>query len=83
MAPRSSRERQDCFEVRARKADEQAALASTPRLAERWRHIAETYRWIAYHQKVFGRWRPPVSEEKTRACRATRSRPAAPAGANC
>ncbi len=49
MAPRSSEQPGDYFEAKARLADEQAATASNSRLAERWRHIAETYRWIAYH----------------------------------
>ncbi len=51
---------QDYFDAKARLADEQAATASNSRLAERWRHIAETYRGIAYRRRAFGTWPPPV-----------------------
>ncbi len=59
MAPRSSEPRQHFFEAKASFAAERAVTAPTPQLAERWRHIAETYRWIAYHRRAFGKWQPP------------------------
>jgi hypothetical protein len=37
-------------------ADQEAAAAAG--LTASWQRIAATYRWLAYHQAVFGKWQP-------------------------
>ncbi len=63
MTPRSSGKPRDDFEAKATFADDQADLAPTRQVAERWRHIAKTYRWIGYYRLAFGKWQPPAADE--------------------
>jgi hypothetical protein len=46
------------LDTKAAKADQEAAAASTPQLVQSWRLVAETYRWLAYRRRAFGKWQP-------------------------
>ncbi len=63
MTPRSSGKPQDYFEAKASFAEAQAEVAPTDHRAERWRHIAKTYRWLGYYRRAFGKWQPPAVDE--------------------
>ena len=57
MVPQPAQQ-SEYYEAKAVEADGKAASASTNGLAESWEHVAETYRWMAYHRRAIGKWGP-------------------------